>query len=117
MNFTKFTAHIKLIRNNESFTYFTKVQTPLKGGNALVTPLVLQVSMGGGDRLPSGDPSARLPSYRIKKNQIMLIHVYLLHTSVGPAYIMGEGKIAKTVDCGVQDTFVQHCFVLIDPHF
>ena len=28
-------------------------------------PLVLQVSMGGGDRLPSGDPSDRLPSYCI----------------------------------------------------
>ena len=32
-----------------------------------MTPLVLRVSMGGGDRLPSGDPSARLPSYHIKK--------------------------------------------------
>ena len=29
-----------------------EAQTPLKGGNALVTPLVLRVSMGGGNRLP-----------------------------------------------------------------
>ena len=28
-----------------------------------MTPLVLRVSMGCGDRLPSGGPSARLPSY------------------------------------------------------
>ena len=34
-----------------------------------MTPLVLQVFMGGGDRLPSGDPSARLPSYIIKKKK------------------------------------------------
>ena len=37
-------------------------------GGPEVTPLVLRVSMGGGDRLPSGDPSARLPSYHIKKS-------------------------------------------------
>ncbi|CAG9789978.1 unnamed protein product [Diatraea saccharalis] len=30
-------------------------------GSALVAPLVLQVSMGGGNHSPSGDPSARLP--------------------------------------------------------
>uniref|UniRef100_A0A2H1VJM8 SFRICE_029609 n=1 Tax=Spodoptera frugiperda TaxID=7108 RepID=A0A2H1VJM8_SPOFR len=30
-------------------------------GNALVTPLVFRVSMGGGDCLPSGDTSVRLP--------------------------------------------------------
>ena len=35
---------------------------PFKASNALVTPLVLVVSMGGGDHLPSGDTSARLPS-------------------------------------------------------
>uniref|UniRef100_A0A2H1VMM9 SFRICE_007381 n=1 Tax=Spodoptera frugiperda TaxID=7108 RepID=A0A2H1VMM9_SPOFR len=39
----------------------------LMARNALVTPLVFQVSMGGGDCLPSGDPSARLPAYTIKK--------------------------------------------------
>ena len=33
-----------------------------------MTPLVWQVSMGGGDRLPSGVPSDRLLSYLIKKN-------------------------------------------------
>uniref|UniRef100_A0A2H1X0Y9 SFRICE_012647 n=1 Tax=Spodoptera frugiperda TaxID=7108 RepID=A0A2H1X0Y9_SPOFR len=36
-------------------------------GNALVTSLVLRVSMCSGDCLPSGDPSARLPAYTIKK--------------------------------------------------
>uniref|UniRef100_A0A2H1WJ53 SFRICE_027294 n=1 Tax=Spodoptera frugiperda TaxID=7108 RepID=A0A2H1WJ53_SPOFR len=35
--------------------------------NALVTFLVLRVSMGGGDCLPSEDSSARLPDYTIKK--------------------------------------------------
>ena len=38
-----------------------------------MTPLVLQVSMGGGDRLPSGDPSARLPSYLIKKKKLIFL--------------------------------------------
>ena len=46
-----------------------EAQTPKKGGNALVTTLVLRVSMGGGDRLPSGEPSARLPRYFIKKKK------------------------------------------------
>ena len=41
-----------------------------RGGKALVTPLVLRVSMGGGDRLTSGDPYARLPSYLRKKRVI-----------------------------------------------
>uniref|UniRef100_A0A2H1V7V3 SFRICE_023056 n=1 Tax=Spodoptera frugiperda TaxID=7108 RepID=A0A2H1V7V3_SPOFR len=36
-------------------------------GNAPVTPLVSPVSMVGTDRLPSGDPSARLPPISIKK--------------------------------------------------
>uniref|UniRef100_A0A2H1V7W7 SFRICE_020358 n=1 Tax=Spodoptera frugiperda TaxID=7108 RepID=A0A2H1V7W7_SPOFR len=36
-------------------------------GNALVTPLVFQVPMGGGDCLPSGNTSARLPACIIKK--------------------------------------------------
>ena len=35
---------------------------PLKrAATHLWTPLELRVSMGGGNRLPSGDPSARLP--------------------------------------------------------
>uniref|UniRef100_A0A2H1VIN1 SFRICE_020813 n=1 Tax=Spodoptera frugiperda TaxID=7108 RepID=A0A2H1VIN1_SPOFR len=38
-----------------------------KAGNALVTPLVFQVSMGGGDCLPLGNTSARLPACFIKK--------------------------------------------------
>lgn len=32
----------------------------LKGGNTLVIPLLLRESMGGGNRIPSGDPSAHL---------------------------------------------------------
>uniref|UniRef100_A0A2H1V182 SFRICE_027306 n=1 Tax=Spodoptera frugiperda TaxID=7108 RepID=A0A2H1V182_SPOFR len=39
----------------------TLKSNPQKAGNALVTPLVFQVSMGGGDFLPSGDTSTRLP--------------------------------------------------------
>uniref|UniRef100_A0A2H1WZC9 SFRICE_040697 n=1 Tax=Spodoptera frugiperda TaxID=7108 RepID=A0A2H1WZC9_SPOFR len=39
-------------------------------GNALVTPLVFWVSMGGGDCLPSGDTSAPLLAYTIKNNLI-----------------------------------------------
>ncbi|CAG9782065.1 unnamed protein product [Diatraea saccharalis] len=35
---------------------------PSKAGSALVSPLVLQVSMGDDNHLPSGDPSARLPT-------------------------------------------------------
>ena len=38
-----------------------------------MTPLVLRVYMGGGDRLPSGDPYARLPSYH-KKNAKWFIY-------------------------------------------
>ncbi|CAH0699602.1 unnamed protein product [Spodoptera exigua] len=42
------------------------VLCPQKVGNALVvTPLLLQVSMGGADCLPPGNPSARLPTYHI----------------------------------------------------
>uniref|UniRef100_A0A2H1WSM1 SFRICE_026569 n=1 Tax=Spodoptera frugiperda TaxID=7108 RepID=A0A2H1WSM1_SPOFR len=40
----------------------------LMAGNALITPLLFQASMGGGDCLPSGDPSASLPAYTKKKN-------------------------------------------------
>uniref|UniRef100_A0A2H1VR30 SFRICE_034605 n=1 Tax=Spodoptera frugiperda TaxID=7108 RepID=A0A2H1VR30_SPOFR len=39
-------------------------------GNAFVSPLVFRVSMGGGDCLPSGDPSAQIPAYTIKKNRL-----------------------------------------------
>uniref|UniRef100_A0A2H1V7V0 SFRICE_003599 n=1 Tax=Spodoptera frugiperda TaxID=7108 RepID=A0A2H1V7V0_SPOFR len=42
--------------------------SPQLAGNALVTPLVFQVSIGGSVYLPSGDPSARLSTYTIKKN-------------------------------------------------
>uniref|UniRef100_A0A2H1VSG3 SFRICE_022705 n=1 Tax=Spodoptera frugiperda TaxID=7108 RepID=A0A2H1VSG3_SPOFR len=42
-----------------------KFLTPQKACNALVTPLVFQVCMGGGDCLSSGDPSARLPAQEI----------------------------------------------------
>uniref|UniRef100_A0A2H1V9Q7 SFRICE_020129 n=1 Tax=Spodoptera frugiperda TaxID=7108 RepID=A0A2H1V9Q7_SPOFR len=43
-----------------------KFLPPQKAGNAPVSPLVFQVSMGGGDCLPSANPSARLPAYTIK---------------------------------------------------
>uniref|UniRef100_A0A2H1WJ52 SFRICE_015981 n=1 Tax=Spodoptera frugiperda TaxID=7108 RepID=A0A2H1WJ52_SPOFR len=37
---------------------------PPKAGQALVTPLVFWVYTGGGDCLPSGDPTTRLPYYK-----------------------------------------------------
>uniref|UniRef100_A0A2H1WNN3 SFRICE_026114 n=1 Tax=Spodoptera frugiperda TaxID=7108 RepID=A0A2H1WNN3_SPOFR len=37
-------------------------------GSALITPLVFRVSKGSGHCLSSGDPSARLPAYTIKKD-------------------------------------------------
>uniref|UniRef100_A0A2H1VRA4 SFRICE_020275 n=1 Tax=Spodoptera frugiperda TaxID=7108 RepID=A0A2H1VRA4_SPOFR len=46
-------------------------------GNAIVTPLMFQVSMGCGDCLPLGDPSTRLPSYTItKENLLYTIHQF-----------------------------------------
>uniref|UniRef100_A0A2H1WFR0 SFRICE_012543 n=1 Tax=Spodoptera frugiperda TaxID=7108 RepID=A0A2H1WFR0_SPOFR len=50
-----------------SYLHEPAVLHNLKAGNAPVTPLVFQVSMDGGECLPSGDPSARLPAYTIKK--------------------------------------------------
>lgn len=43
----------------------------VKVGSALVTPLVFQMSLGGGNRLPSGDPSTRLPP-KIRKRLVIL---------------------------------------------
>lgn len=40
---------------------------PPKAGDALVSPLVLRISMGSGNCLPSGDTSARLLSIPQKK--------------------------------------------------
>ncbi|RVE45629.1 hypothetical protein evm_009742 [Chilo suppressalis] len=50
-------------RNVQSISIsFKKERTPsLKTGIAFVILLVLQVSMGDGDHLPSGEPSARMP--------------------------------------------------------
>uniref|UniRef100_A0A2H1WM85 SFRICE_027610 n=1 Tax=Spodoptera frugiperda TaxID=7108 RepID=A0A2H1WM85_SPOFR len=42
------------------------IPNPQKAGNAVVTPLVFRVSVGGDDCSPSGDPTARLPAYTIK---------------------------------------------------
>uniref|UniRef100_A0A2H1VRU7 SFRICE_019336 n=1 Tax=Spodoptera frugiperda TaxID=7108 RepID=A0A2H1VRU7_SPOFR len=47
-------------------------------GNALVKPLVFQVSMGGGDCLPSGNTSARLPACFIKKNVLIPLPPFCL---------------------------------------
>uniref|UniRef100_A0A2H1V6H1 SFRICE_022824 n=1 Tax=Spodoptera frugiperda TaxID=7108 RepID=A0A2H1V6H1_SPOFR len=52
-------------------------------GNVLVTPLVFWVSTGGGNCLPSGDPSARLPAYTIKRNQYMRL-------IIGPKHLFGS---------------------------
>uniref|UniRef100_A0A2H1WN63 SFRICE_040728 n=1 Tax=Spodoptera frugiperda TaxID=7108 RepID=A0A2H1WN63_SPOFR len=51
--------HRKSTENNACAVFYC-------AGNAFVTPVVFRVSMGGGDCLPSGDPSARLPAYIIK---------------------------------------------------
>uniref|UniRef100_A0A2H1VT61 SFRICE_018803 n=1 Tax=Spodoptera frugiperda TaxID=7108 RepID=A0A2H1VT61_SPOFR len=52
-----------------------KFLTPKKADNALLTPLVFQLlSMGGGDCLPSGVPSARLPGYTIKEETFLYTH-------------------------------------------
>ena len=53
-----------------------------------MAPLVLQVSMGGGDRLPSGDPSARLPSYFIKKIKKYQGHIYLDNFKLCAEYML-----------------------------
>uniref|UniRef100_A0A2H1X0R5 SFRICE_030385 n=1 Tax=Spodoptera frugiperda TaxID=7108 RepID=A0A2H1X0R5_SPOFR len=45
---------------------------PITAGNALVTPLVFRVSIGGGDCLLSGDTTTRLPAYTIKKKDLLL---------------------------------------------
>uniref|UniRef100_A0A2H1V0Z4 SFRICE_001838 n=1 Tax=Spodoptera frugiperda TaxID=7108 RepID=A0A2H1V0Z4_SPOFR len=42
------------------------IPNPQNASNALVTPLVFQMSMGGGDCLPSGDTSARRIVMKIK---------------------------------------------------
>uniref|UniRef100_A0A2H1VKJ4 SFRICE_020145 n=1 Tax=Spodoptera frugiperda TaxID=7108 RepID=A0A2H1VKJ4_SPOFR len=60
-----------------SFPAAERVEWPRTGdatvamlpGNALVTPLVFQVSLGGGDCLPSGNASARLTTCFIKKRK------------------------------------------------
>ncbi|KAI8431702.1 hypothetical protein MSG28_016171 [Choristoneura fumiferana] len=53
---------LRYSRTDMTFKFSRKERTPtLKAGNALVTLLALQVSMGDGNRLPSGDPPARLP--------------------------------------------------------
>uniref|UniRef100_A0A2H1VZ25 SFRICE_031746 n=1 Tax=Spodoptera frugiperda TaxID=7108 RepID=A0A2H1VZ25_SPOFR len=57
----------------DSRTTTLKFLTPQKTSNALVTSLVFQVSIGGGDCLPSGDTSARLPACFIKKRRLRAI--------------------------------------------
>ena len=74
-----------------------------------MTPLVLQVSMDGGDGLPSGDPPARLPSYIIKKkkNTFILIPPYYIpipretaaFLTVVPSGYTGNGIVSAVVYC------------------
>uniref|UniRef100_A0A2H1X2M9 SFRICE_022935 n=1 Tax=Spodoptera frugiperda TaxID=7108 RepID=A0A2H1X2M9_SPOFR len=52
---------------NLRFSNFPTISNSQKAGNAFVPPLVFRVSMGGGDCLPSRDPSARLPALEHKK--------------------------------------------------
>jgi hypothetical protein len=66
--------HITFLYNDTSLSRELGVQCMKRNhrhlwifGN-LWKSLVLQESMGGGSRLPSGDPSARLPPITLKKN-------------------------------------------------
>uniref|UniRef100_A0A2H1WFV8 SFRICE_028804 n=1 Tax=Spodoptera frugiperda TaxID=7108 RepID=A0A2H1WFV8_SPOFR len=59
-------------RLDRSDTTVEQKTDPQKADNALVTPLVFRMSMGGGDCLPSADPSAHLPAYPIKKKLVNL---------------------------------------------
>lgn len=49
---------------------------PLKISNELVILLALHVSVGGGNCLPSSDPSTRLYKYTIKKRFTYMHHFY-----------------------------------------
>ena len=61
-----------------------------------MTPLVLRVSMGGGDRLPSGDPSARLPSYFIKKKIFYCVDIRYHLMIAAVVTLMLVGKLRQT---------------------
>uniref|UniRef100_A0A2H1WR73 SFRICE_032041 n=1 Tax=Spodoptera frugiperda TaxID=7108 RepID=A0A2H1WR73_SPOFR len=62
---TKCAAPITLLFNllNTRFPSNLEIPNPQRACNALVTPLVFRVSMGGGDCLPSADHSACLQAY------------------------------------------------------
>ncbi|WP_218823141.1 hypothetical protein, partial [Akkermansia muciniphila] len=62
-----------------------------KAGNAFVTPMVVQVSIGSGDCLPSGDPSARLPANFIKKPT----DGSEVHCPVTHAFLLNGGKVIQ----------------------
>ncbi|VVC97766.1 unnamed protein product [Leptidea sinapis] len=52
---------VRCFRDDTTWVPSRKARTPsLKAGNALVIPLMLQESVGGGDHLTPGDPYARL---------------------------------------------------------
>uniref|UniRef100_A0A2H1VRB5 SFRICE_038339 n=1 Tax=Spodoptera frugiperda TaxID=7108 RepID=A0A2H1VRB5_SPOFR len=53
-----------------------------KASSAIVTLLLFQVSIGGGDCLPSGDPSALLPAYTIK-NVLFICYLFTLSKFLG----------------------------------
>lgn len=67
-------------------------------GNALMTSLVLRVSMASGNRLWSGDPYARLPlSYIKKKNTLIAQKNNLIIMRSASSYYIVIHSIQKYV--------------------
>ena len=72
---------------------YRRIKPLSKAGNALVTPLVLRVSMGGGTRLPPGDSSSRLPPNAMKKKHLA---VSVISERTGsPSLILHPSSIHK----------------------
>uniref|UniRef100_A0A2H1V9D2 SFRICE_027503 n=1 Tax=Spodoptera frugiperda TaxID=7108 RepID=A0A2H1V9D2_SPOFR len=64
--------------------------------NNKTTPPVFQVSMGGGDGLPSGDTSDRLPAYTIKKAHTLL-HICSEKGEYHPSTFLALGEARESV--------------------
>uniref|UniRef100_A0A2H1WD02 SFRICE_021008 n=1 Tax=Spodoptera frugiperda TaxID=7108 RepID=A0A2H1WD02_SPOFR len=87
-------------RPNRRNTTASQKKDPQNAGNALVTPLVFRLSMGGSDCLPSDDPSARLLAYTIKmfREPCSSVDKYYSADCLGtcldlPEQKAGEGKV------------------------
>ncbi|CAH1640973.1 unnamed protein product [Spodoptera littoralis] len=122
----KFAPDQKLTKDGDTYTYYNVTpegpkEVKFKSGveidellgsskvpahNASVTPLVLRVSMGGADRLPSGDPSACLPPIPLKMCKFELCSGFAQTTSfictslwltVKSTYVVGGDTMTQTV--------------------